>query len=546
MGVYVAAVLGGALSFIAYFHYGEHHLYSATYFTSFLAICGTSAAYLAWVKQGYTVLQAIYTISWTATFFLIGVYGSCLLYRINPIPGQYQHPLNKFPGPFGAKISSLWLSFQLVKRQQAHITITELHKKYGPIVRVGSNDLSITHPKAVEKIHGTSSKCSKSPFYDLNHPITSIQTTRDKALHEQRRRAWAAAIDQDSVEDSEISTGGVINVTRLINLYAFDVMGEVAYGTHFNMLITGKNHRAVSLLNESMALMGFMAPIWLIRFAVAVPGLTSKWWEFVEYCFGQMQKCRQSKMDMPIIASTLLSQYKEREPSASDMNLLQGEAQLLVVAGSDTTSAALTCALYQLARNTRIQSQLREAISASLTASHETEIKAQRIQNIDLLNGIINESLRLYPPVPTSLWRDTPPEGLWIDDETYIPGNVTVSTPQYVLGRSSEVFEESDAFIPERWYSRPEMVKQGKAYAPFNIGTHSCVGKPLAMLNMRLTLAQLVHTYEFEFATTTTENTIIDEEERKERAQVRWEESIKDTFTLVPGQLHLRFKKRTV
>lgn len=102
---------------------------------------------------------------------------------------------------------------------------------------------------------------------------------------------------------------------------------------------------------------------------------------------------------------------------------------------SDTTSAALTCALYELVRNPHITNQLREAISASL-APGEKEITAHHVQNLEILNGIINETLRLYPPVPTTLWRLTPPEGLWIDEETYIPGNVTVSTPQYVLGRS--------------------------------------------------------------------------------------------------------------
>jgi tryprostatin B 6-hydroxylase len=102
---------------------------------------------------------------------------------------------------------------------------------------------------------------------------------------------------------------------------------------------------------------------------------------------------------------------------------------------SDTTSAALTCALYELVRNPHITNQLREAISASLPLG-EKEITAYHVQNLEILNGIINETLRLYPPVPTTLWRLTPPEGLWIDEETYIPGNVTVSTPQYVLGRS--------------------------------------------------------------------------------------------------------------
>ena len=52
------------------------------------------------------------------------------------------------------------------------------------------------------------------------------------------------------------------------------------------------------------------------------------------------------------------------------------------------------------------------------------------------LNGVINEALRLFPPVPSALPRVIPPEGLTIDG-TFIPGNTTLYCPQYVLGRST-------------------------------------------------------------------------------------------------------------
>lgn len=52
------------------------------------------------------------------------------------------------------------------------------------------------------------------------------------------------------------------------------------------------------------------------------------------------------------------------------------------------------------------------------------------------LNGVINEALRLFPPVPSALPRVTPLEGLTIDG-TFIPGNTTLYCPQYVLGRST-------------------------------------------------------------------------------------------------------------
>lgn len=123
------------------------------------------------------------------------------------------------------------------------------------------------------------------------------------------------------------------------------------------------------------------------------------------------------------------------------------------------------------------------------------DILHQEIANLDHLNGIIYEALRLYPPVPTALERLTPPDGIEIGG-VYIPGNMTVFCPQYAIGRSKEtqtsrsisleycsgsqaltslaeeeIYTHASTFIPERWYLHPEMVKENSAWAPFSIGT---------------------------------------------------------------------------
>jgi cytochrome P450 len=65
-----------------------------------------------------------------------------------------------------------------------------------------------------------------------------------------------------------------------------------------------------------------------------------------------------------------------------------------------------------------------------------------KLQYLDHLNGIINETLRLHPPVPTAIPRLTPPEGIQIAD-VHVPGHITVWCPPYVTGRST-FFPRSD------------------------------------------------------------------------------------------------------
>ncbi len=76
---------------------------------------------------------------------------------------------------------------------------------------------------------------------------------------------------------------------------------------------------------------------------------------------------------------------------------------------------------------------LRDEISPYYTKGGD--VSHQHLQYLEHLNGVINETLRLHPPVPTALPRITPLDGIEIGD-VYIPGNTTVWCPQYVIGRS--------------------------------------------------------------------------------------------------------------
>ena len=104
-----------------YFQIGEHHLYSIRYLQTFLAVSLISVAILA--ANGSSVSSAASTLIPYIGSWLVGLYASLIFYRI------LLSPLNRFPGPhrpFGARISSLWLSAQLW-RLDAHKRLLVLH-----------------------------------------------------------------------------------------------------------------------------------------------------------------------------------------------------------------------------------------------------------------------------------------------------------------------------------------------------------------------------------------------------------------------------------
>lgn len=135
--------------------------------------------------------------------------------------------------------------------------------------------------------------------------------------------------------------------------------------------------------------------------------------------------------DEPDIMSHLLQDARLKTREDAD-NWLTGDARLIVVAGSDTTALTLIHIFYYLVRHKEVLAKLRTSLDALI--SFPDSMSHQDVQNIPYLDGIINETLRLHPPVPSGLLRVTPAEGLNCCG-ILIPGGTTISVPLYVLGR---------------------------------------------------------------------------------------------------------------
>lgn len=183
------------------------------------------------------------------------------------------------------------------------------------------------------------------------------------------------------------------------------------------------------------------------------------------------------------------------------------ETPLLLIKISDTTAATLTFAAYELIKNPKALAALRDEVRPLYSEGH---LDHAELQNCKHLNAVIDETLRLHPPVPSGVIRVTPPEGITVDN-TYIPGNTVVSLPLYSIQRSAEAFQRPEEFIPERWYSRPELVKSKGAFAPFSLGAMGCVGKALAYMEIRTVLTKFVTEFDFDFAPNEDGSRLIDE-----------------------------------
>jgi hypothetical protein len=158
MSVFRAIVAGaaGVAAHLLFFNHGEHHLYATRYLQALILTFGTSVVALTHYG-GHSLHESLNLSSPIVGYFLAGLYGSLFIYRL------FFNPLNKFPGPYFARLSMFDLVFRSTKFD-ANKRFYQLHQQYGKFVRIGPSDLSITEPDGMQIISGATSKCKKSSW----------------------------------------------------------------------------------------------------------------------------------------------------------------------------------------------------------------------------------------------------------------------------------------------------------------------------------------------------------------------------------------------
>ena len=194
---------------------------------------------------------------------------------------------------------------------------------------------------------------------------------------------------------------------------------------------------------------------------------------------------------MDFLSLMLDAQDKEAEV---DDTFLRDEAMTILLAGHDTTSLAITYALYLLAQHPEIAARLREEV-ANLT--DESPITAREVRGLDYTDRVLSEAMRLYPPVP--IVPREPRADVRLNGYRIPAGSLLVMS-QYVVQRDPRWYDEPETFDPDRWHRDQEQTRPNYAYFPFGAGPRICIGKPLAELEAKLILGTVLQRYELDLA----------------------------------------------
>lgn len=135
-------------------------------------------------------------------------------------------------------------------------------------------------------------------------------------------------------------------------------------------------------------------------------------------------------------------------------------AQVLIVAGSETSATALCGSTYLLLSNPSTLAKLTSEVRAAFAT--EAEILPHATAGLPYLSAVVEEALRLCPPGPGTFPRRVP-EGGRVVCGGFVPGGTAVGVHQVSTHRDPRNFVRPLEFRPERWLGDPEFEGDNRA-----------------------------------------------------------------------------------
>lgn len=161
-----------------------------------------------------------------------------------------------------------------------------------------------------------------------------------------------------------------------------------------------------------------------------------------------------------------------------------------IVAGHETTALSLSWALYLVAGDPRVQDLARAEAQSVL---EDRVAGAEDVPNLPYIRQIVDEALRMYPPA--ALVSRTARKADRLCGREVRPGD-TVMIPIYALHRNNLLWDDPNAFRPERFADRKAIRRY--AYLPFGDGPRICIGASFAQTEAVIILATLLSRYRFD------------------------------------------------
>lgn len=454
-------------------------------------------------------------------FIVIFVVGVTALFLLARILTSY-HRLASIPGPFLAKFTDLW-RFQSQNTEGHASRIVSLHQKYGKLVRIGPNHISISDPTAVPIVYSTNPTWVKGPSYYGAVPVSKNRAVPSiigmgEAQHTAVRKSVGRAFTTNSLLDYEesIETTGQellqvlskqkeIDIGECLQFFAMDMLIRIAFTDTLGLLGKGQDDGTLAAVMgrfDHWGQWGAMpAADHLLnksKLATTLKGVGSSPLATVSQSKLEARKRAADKDRYKDLCSKFL-EGQSKYPDLVRQDEILGIIMSTIGAGADTTAGTLTYTLYFLSKNPAVRDKLRQELQENIdNGALSNPPKWAEVNRLPYLDAVLKESMRVLPIASWGLDRVVPPAGATISGQ-YIPGGTVVGCHIDSIHQDMDVYgRDATEFRPERWLEASEEQRRqmDRAFLAFSAGKRTCTGIHIAWLEMKKALPMLLMNFD--------------------------------------------------
>lgn len=307
------------------------------------------------------------------------------------------------------------------------------------------------------------------------------------AFHRQQVAAWSATMVAAATQWLSTMEDGVpIDMYGAMRTLTLEILTQTVFGTELTDAVrqAGPALAAVAQAFAERTGQAVQLPAF-----VPTPG-NRRFRRAVDHLDGLLARMitqrRQSSQPQPDLLSMLVHAQDDDGARLSD-RLVRDELMTFLIAGHETTAAALTWIWYVLALHPEVAGAVRSEVR---TVGQGRPPGVAELPQLWYTEQVVKEVLRLYPAVWYIGARKA--AATCTLGGYRVPKGTIMLIGQWVLHRDPRYYPEPERFRPERWYSDATPAIPRFAYFPFGGGPHQCIGNTFALQEIMLVLSTLI------------------------------------------------------
>ncbi|KAI1325095.1 trichodiene oxygenase [Xylariaceae sp. FL0255] len=444
------------------------------------------------------------------------------------------HPLSGFPGPKLAAITRWYEAYyDVVKGGQYTFKIAELHRVYGPIIRISPYELHINDYTFFNSLYCQEGRWHRYAWaWDAWGAEGPTIHTIDHERHKARRQPLAPFFSKAKVSNQQATIArhvetlcgrlsniaqrrwdNTVNLGAAVTALARDVSFEFILSKNYNSLNSEDFDVAVSHAAEGAGRLwrltkhiGFIFPIvnsipidWAMKISD----------DAMKTFFVHMKAAMNDTKDLMAAASSALSDSMSQQtivheivrsklpPRDKAFKRVFEDVASVSGAGFETVGAVLRLICFYVFDNSDILQKLRAEIDSAKSETPDV-MSLKVLERLPYLTATLMEGLRLSPGIATRMARIAPDRDLSYQDFR-IPAGTPVGMETILIHTDENLYPSAKSFRPERWIDKGGLKSTKRGFAPSSRGTRMCLGMYLALAEIYLVVAALVQQFDVTF-----------------------------------------------